>query len=680
MSRRRCRLPCLPVLRRQKSDPASSRPVCSSAAGSRRRPWLPRLVLAATLAAAGPAAQAWGATLTVTSNADSGPGSLREAIETANGNGEADTIEFAADLVGPIHLTSGQLTVTADLEILGPGADVLTVRRDRGTFRIVEIYTGVTATISGMTLANGEAFNGGGIRNSGTLAITHATVSGNSASDSGGGITNSGTLTITHSTVSGNLANEFGGGGIDNSGALTITHGTVSGNSSDTFSGGGIINGGTLAILNSTVSGNSGREPGGGILIAGQATIRSSIIADNTGGNCSIVVGPFTAEGTNLADDDSCPGFAEVSTADLALGPLQDNGGPTWTHALGATSVAVDAAGASEDCTDLDGDPLTDDQRGMPRPADGDGDGTAVCDLGAYEHASGTPARSDEAPPRAVSRAEGLPAAAEEDLPTEVKNLQDALKARWEGAWAVTSAELYSNCDGSFTSNQVRGRLVEGEGLARFQPGELAKVQKIDVRRSRIDVHLVLEEPLLVPRQDGPYSLYQELRCQAAFEVEVERETVRDKRLDLADSALRQVLEAHPTIAEARDSDQWNGRRREPYPEGYEATLVEYRSWKKAEQNRAVQSRIDQALDRAAVYLDFIARDPTLGRAAATGVASVRGRLPTDCSQLLGLSEEDLPRSAEFSGVVLDYFVAGQRLSFHLEVARKLRGCLLAVD
>jgi hypothetical protein len=66
----------------------------------------------------------------------------------------------------------------------------------------------------------------------------------------------------------------------------------------------------------------------------------------------------------------------------LNLGPLQNNGGPTQTHALLTGSVAVDAA---TDCTDFDDNPIFTDQRGTARPIDGDGDFGPLCDAGAYE-------------------------------------------------------------------------------------------------------------------------------------------------------------------------------------------------------------------------------------------------------------------------------------------------------
>jgi hypothetical protein len=106
-------------------------------------------------------------------------------------------------------------------------------------------------------------------------------------------------------------------------------------------------------------------------------------------GDCTAEVDPGTeatwvSNGYNIESPGSTCGFDQTSdqpgaTAEqLNLGPLQDNGGTTMTHALGADSVAIDAIPV-EDCIDADGQPLTTDQRGEPRPA---GD---RCDVGAFE-------------------------------------------------------------------------------------------------------------------------------------------------------------------------------------------------------------------------------------------------------------------------------------------------------
>jgi CSLREA domain-containing protein/uncharacterized repeat protein (TIGR01451 family) len=153
----------------------------------------------------------------VTNNADSGAGSLRQAITDACGG---STITFdMSQVVSPITLTSGELLIDKNLTITGPGANVLAVQRSSGApnFRIFEIQSGFTATISGLTISGGKlspGFSGGGIFNGGTLTLTNSTVSGNSSGNAaaGGGIFNNGggILIMTNSTVSGNSGSGSG--------------------------------------------------------------------------------------------------------------------------------------------------------------------------------------------------------------------------------------------------------------------------------------------------------------------------------------------------------------------------------------------------------------------------------------------------------------------------------------
>ena len=184
-------------------------------------------------------------------------------------------------------------------------------------------------------------------------------------------------MMVTQSTLSGNTALHEGGG-IDNGGTLTMVNSTLSGNSAD--NGGGIYNEtpGSLTINYSTFSGNSANTGGGLNNPAGGAIVRNSIIANSVaGGSCA---GIIYDSGHNISSDDTCglnPAYGSMPNTDPLLGPLQDNGGPTWTHALLPGSPAIDA-GDDAQC------PSTD-QRGMTRPQDGDGDMNPICDIGSYE-------------------------------------------------------------------------------------------------------------------------------------------------------------------------------------------------------------------------------------------------------------------------------------------------------
>src|SRR5262249_31148189 len=158
------------------------------------------------------------------------------------------------------NLTGALPDLTHNINIDGPGADLLTVRRgDRfGVYRIFTVGASATVRLAGLTIADGLGdIVGGGILNRGALAIDSSTIRGNDVVadvGSGCGIYNVGTLTITHSTIRDNVGSCLGGG-IANFGTLTVADSTLSGNAGS--GGGGIDNGGTLAVISSILSGNS---------------------------------------------------------------------------------------------------------------------------------------------------------------------------------------------------------------------------------------------------------------------------------------------------------------------------------------------------------------------------------------------------------------------------------------
>jgi Zn-dependent metalloprotease len=250
---------------------------------------------------------------------------------------------------------------------------------------------GTTLTLNNSTISNNTktcSNAGGGIYNDGNTTINDSSVSNNI----GGGIGNSsGTLTLNNSTISANV-NNSSGGGIGNAGIATLNNSTISGNTLTANSGGGIYNSGSLILNNITISDNStATGSGGGIQNEnGTVTIRNTIIAMNTantavsGPDCS---GSISSGGYNLIGNNSGCTFS-ATTGDLVgtsaspinprLTPLQNNGGPTFTHALMVGSPAIDAGNPAAPGSGGNAC-LATDQRGVARPVG------AKCDIGAYE-------------------------------------------------------------------------------------------------------------------------------------------------------------------------------------------------------------------------------------------------------------------------------------------------------
>jgi uncharacterized repeat protein (TIGR02543 family) len=358
-----------------------------------------------------PAQIAGAATQLVTNCNDSGPGSLRQAVlDAASG----DTVNFAPDLgCSTILLTSGDIEIATDLSIVGPGPSELAVSGNNAS-QVLVIDSGITATISGLTIEDGNASSGGGIYNKGTLTLTNSTLSSNTASNGwgagllaavgsqtnvvdstfsdnlasidGGGIFNYGTLTVSASTFSGDKAINGDGGGIYNfyQETMSVRNSTLSDNSAG-FNGGGIVNeGGSMTVTSSTLSGNSAGTSGSDIAAGSTTTVlRATILAD--GKMTTVCSGDITDGGYNLDDDSSC-GFTATNhsisgSTTLDLGPLANNGGPTDTFLPAATSSAV---GVIPTGTTLNGVQICPrvDQRGVASVGN--------CTIGAVEVAENT--------------------------------------------------------------------------------------------------------------------------------------------------------------------------------------------------------------------------------------------------------------------------------------------------
>jgi hypothetical protein len=296
--------------------------------------------------------------------------------------------------------TDAEIVIDNDVVLDGEGNLIVDGNDDHIVFVVAE---GATAELTGFAVTRGRSNGGpplyrfgGCIMNQGTLALTNCTVSRCTAAENpdperyneGGGIANSGSLTLKNTTVSEN-SSVFWGGGISNGGTLALTNSTVSGNTVAESvglgfrSGGGISNnGGTLTLTNSTISGNTAEEYTAVQNInEGTLTVTGSVI-DGTCGSETVV----TSVGHNIESPGNTCGFdtnkgdqINVSAEDLNLGLLQDNGGPTMTHALQTVpvvSAAIDQI-PEADCG------VTTDQRGVLRPQG------PACDVGAFELEAG---------------------------------------------------------------------------------------------------------------------------------------------------------------------------------------------------------------------------------------------------------------------------------------------------
>lgn len=310
------------------------------------------------------------ATCTVTTNADSGEGSLRQKV----GDATCDTITFDAAYFGvarTITLTA-QLDIGRNLAIDGAGVFTPTISGGNTT-RVLSITTGTNVTLSRLNVSNGNGNggDGGAIHNSGTLTLTDSTLTGNAAPSlysHGGGIYNQGKLIVTGSTVSGNTAHGYVGygGGIYSGGTLEVTNSSITGNtgcgifssgsvivahSAVSYNGwpgapgyaGGLVNdGGALTVTASTIAGNSGNGPGGGIYNNGELLVTNSTITANTG----VVGGGIYNTGALSVTNTTIAGNSSMLPDSSAAGGIRNQGG---TAVVRNTVIAKGTAGAN--CT-----------------------------------------------------------------------------------------------------------------------------------------------------------------------------------------------------------------------------------------------------------------------------------------------------------------------------------------
>ncbi len=228
---------------------------------------------------------------------------------------------------------------------------------------------------------NQATLDGGGLFNDKNIQLIDVTLAKNQA-NRGGALFSYGNATLSRVTINNNVAAQ-GGAFFLSAGVANLENVTLSANQA-TAQGGGVYDDGILSIQNLTFFGNTAPQ-GNSLYVSefGNASLSNTILASATNNNCAGELLNITSQGYNLETGTTC---LLLSTGDQenvanpgvrALGDWPPKPAKTKVHALLPTSPAVDH-GNPDGCAQAD-------QRTYLRPIDSDSDGTAVCDIGAFE-------------------------------------------------------------------------------------------------------------------------------------------------------------------------------------------------------------------------------------------------------------------------------------------------------
>ena len=266
-------------------------------------------------------------------------------------------------------------------------------------------------------------------------------------------------------------------------------------------------------------------------------------------------------------------------------------------------------------------------------------------------------------------------------LPSPAVDLDDQLDKQLRGAWAVLEVEVYSSCSTTYSDNKVGAAGVASKADRRFSPGELVKIDKIKVKRARIDLLISLEVPVLMTTRNGPFELFDERDCKAQLIFEVPREVIKTRNIDAVLTVISSALTTSSKKKTAMKSDNWNGREREPYPDNYEQTLARYEQWKAEQINIAVTAGIDRSIAEAADVADDIESDADYLDGFAAGAEKMQEIRLSDCTQIIDASFTSSKKNppSDKNSAWKRGFEDGQSLVFHLRRARKLKDCFVPV-
>lgn len=380
------------------------------------------------------------------------------------------------------------------------------------------LYASNNVSITQSLIAHNHAGGiGGGIY--GDVTLTQSTVRDNTAQSGGGiaiqnsalavGSVSNPDAIISQSLIADNVADEKGGGIYISSwlARTQIENSTISGNSAAI--GGALhqdqytesLSGNQFApettMINTTVAQNSATTEGSGIYYIQQTSfsfggvtnigfleLANTMIADHAGANCAGSASEYRSLGHNLSDDGNC---IFIETGDIVkqppkLGPLQDNGGPTFTHALLDGSPAIDA-GDDAVCPAVD-------QRGTMRPRG------SHCDIGAYEYVVNKPILK-------LSKTEltfiGVAGSTAPDAQTVRVTNDGTADFTWQAAESIAWLSVGTSSgnppsDVSFTVDTTGLAVGDYSGKVTFTAaGALGSPQEVKVTLQVVDVSEVLQ-------------------------------------------------------------------------------------------------------------------------------------------------------------------------------------------
>jgi|GEM_PF-2317216 len=309
------------------------------------------------------------ANFSITTTANDGVGSLRQAFADAEAAAGADTIFFDETIAGQT------ITLTESISVSG-----------------IVTLNGVS-TSSGSVLSAGMTISGGGttrlfdVAVGADFSVFNVTLTGGFSGGGAGAISNTGTVFLSACTLHGNSGG-FGGAIYSDVGATLILRNCTLTSNTASVSGGAIVSNGSLSLTHCTVVGNMAVSNGGGLFFNDQTTVTQCILYGNTagtGGDVNINAdGSMIRVGLNIIG--SLAGFGAGSTSgpaaltsDPLLAPLGHYGGLTQTMPPLNGSPAIDPVGGATTSA------LGSDQRSSARVLDATGSGTAIVDIGSVE-------------------------------------------------------------------------------------------------------------------------------------------------------------------------------------------------------------------------------------------------------------------------------------------------------